>query len=307
MAVRRLRLGSACLAFVVALALAACGGDDKPAKTVADSSPVRIGTKNFAESDIVGQLYKQALDAKGVPAELQSMVGTTEVINLALRDGSLDMYPEYIGVLLSEVDKIEKRPGTAAAAYRLAKQTEERRRFTLLEQTPFSDENALAVTRAFARREGVRSITDLARLGSKATLGAPPEFDNRFEGMIGLRERYGLRKLTMRPFDIGLQYAPLDAGKIDVARVSTTDSQLASGHYTLLSDPKGIFAKQHVAPLISRKALAAHGPQLARTLNAVSALLTTPVMRDLNAKAVKRSPAAVADEFLRANGLKLTP
>ena len=104
-------------AFVVALALAACGGDDKPAKTVAEPAPLRIGTKNFTESDIVGQLYKQALDAKGVPAELQSMVGTTEVINLALRDGSLDMYPEYVGVLLSEVDKIEQRPATAAAAY----------------------------------------------------------------------------------------------------------------------------------------------------------------------------------------------
>jgi osmoprotectant transport system substrate-binding protein len=301
------RLSATCLALLVALAFSACGGDDKPTKTVAAVGPVRIGTKNFTESDILGQLYKQALDAKGIPVELQSMVGTTEVINLALRDGSLDMYPEYIGVLLSEVDKIEKRPATATAAYRLAKQTEETRRFTLLDQTPFSDENALAVTRAFARREGVRSITDLARLGSKATLGAPPEFDNRFEGMIGLRERYGLRKLKMKPFDFGLQYAPLNRGKIDVARVSTTDSQLASGRYTLLSDPKGIFAKQHVAPLISRKSLAEHGPLLAQTLNAVSALLTTPVMRDLNAKAVDRSSAAVAGEFLRAHGLTSAP
>jgi len=295
---------AACLALVAALALAACGGADKPAKTVADVSPVRIGSKNFTESDILGQLYTQALNAKGVPAELQSTVGTTEVINLALRDGSLDMYPEYIGVLLSEVDKIQQRPASDAAAYRLAKQTEERRNFTLLDQTPLSDENALAVTRAFARREGVRAITDLARLGSRATLGAPPEFDNRFEGMIGLRARYGLRKLRMKPFDIGLQYAPLDSGKIDVARVNATDSQLASGRYTLLADPKGIFAKQHVAPLISRKALAGHGPLLAQTLNTVSALLTTAVMRDLNAKAVTGSPAAVADAFLRSNGLK---
>lgn len=300
------RLSASCLALVMVLALSACGGEEEPAKTVAEPAPLRIGTKNFTESDIVGQLYKQALDAKGVPAELQSTVGTTEVINLALRDGSLDMYPEYVGVLLSEVDKIERRPATAAAAYRLAKQAEERRRFTLLEQTPFSDENALAVTRAFARREGVRSISDLARLGSKATLGAPPEFDNRFEGMIGLRARYGLRKLTMKPFDIGLQYAPLDRGRIEVARVSTTDSQLASGRYTLLADPKRLFAKQHVAPLISRKALAEHGPLLVQTLNAVSALLTTPVMRNLNAKAVKGSAAAVADAFLRANGLKPT-
>jgi osmoprotectant transport system substrate-binding protein len=305
--VRRQRLSFAALALVTTLALASCGGDDTPAKTVADVSPVRIGTKNFAESEILGQLYKQALAAKGVPVELQSSVGTTELINLALRDGSLDMYPEYVGVLLSEVDKIVKRPASAAAAYRLAKQIEERRRFTLLEPTPLSDENALAVTRALGRRRGLRSITDLARLGSDATVGAPPEFENRFEGMVGLRERYGLRKLRMKPFDIGRQYAPLASGKIEVARVSTTDSQLASGRFTLLSDPEGVFAKNHVAPLISRKALAAHGPLLVETLNAVSALLTTPVMRDLNAKAVTRSPAAVADTFLRAHGLKPSP
>ncbi len=294
------------LALVSTLALAACGGSDKPQRTVADPAPLRIGTKNFTESEILGQLYKQALDAKGMRVDLQSGVGPTEVINRALHDGSLDMYPEYIGVLLSEVDKIVKRPPSARDAYLLAKRIEERQRFTLLEETSLSDENALAVTRAFARRKGLASITDLARLGSKATVGAAPEFDNRFEGMVGLRERYGLRRLKMKPIDVGrgLQYPQLDSGKIEVAGVFTTDSQLASGRYKLLSDPKGIFAKNHVAPLISRKVLVEHGPLLAQTLNAVSALLTTPVMRDLNAKAAKRSPAAVADEFLRRRGLK---
>jgi osmoprotectant transport system substrate-binding protein len=297
------------LALAVALVLASCGGTENSGqKPKADNVPFRIGTKNFTESEILGELYKQALEAKGMRVELQSAVGPTELINGALRDGLLDMYPEYIGVLLSEVDKIVERPASADAAYRLAKTIEERRRFTLLAPTRLSNENALAVKQSFARKRHVKSIADLKRLHPAARLGAAPEFLTRFEGMIGLRRRYGLMglKTTLVDPNTGLRYAALDSGKIDVASVFTTDSQLADGRYTLLADPKGVFEKQHVAPIVSRKALDAHGPVLAATLNAVSALLTTPVMRELNAKAdvQKQSPRDIADEFLRSNGLK---
>jgi osmoprotectant transport system substrate-binding protein len=296
------------LALLAVLALAGCGGGDATSTTSAQKVPVRIGTKNFTESEILGELYRQALEAKGVPVELQSAVGPTEVINTALRDGLLDMYPEYIGVLLSEVDKIVDRPTSANAAYILAKSIEERRKFTLLDQTRLSNENALAVTKAFSRRHHVTSIADLKALRPPARLGAAPEFLTRFEGMIGLQERYGLRNLKTDFADpnTGVRYGALDSGKIDVASVFTTDSQLAGSHYVLLADPKGVFEKQHVAPIISRKALAQHGPELPATLNAVSALLTTPVMRRLNAKADvdHEKPRDIASAFLRRYGLK---
>jgi osmoprotectant transport system substrate-binding protein len=297
------------IALLVALTVSACGGgndDPSPTTTKADTSPVRIGTKNFVESEILGELYKQALEAKGLRVELQSGVGSTEVTNAALRDGSLDLYPEYIGVLLAEVDKIRERPTDPRAAYELAKQEEEKRGFTLLAQARMSNENALAVTRAFGRRRSVSSIADLKNLKPAPRLGAAPEFRNRFEGALGLQDRYGLNKLRLRDVDTnkGLQYPQLNSGKIDVALVYTTDRQLAGGRYTLLADPEVVFAKQHVAPLISQKALKAHGPVLAKTLNAVSALLTTPVMQKLNAQAGELEPHAVADEFLRTNGLK---
>jgi osmoprotectant transport system substrate-binding protein len=298
------------IALLVALTLCACGGEDSsPPTTKADSTPVRIGTKNFVESEILGELYKQALEAKGLRVELQSGVGSTEVTNAALRDGSLDLYPEYIGVLLAEVDKILQRPADPRAAYERAKTEEEKRGFTLLAQARMSNENALAVTRKFARSSGVRSIADLKSLRPAPRLGAAPEFRNRFEGAVGLRRRYGLNKLRLRDVDTnkGLQYPQLNSGKIDVALVYTTDRQLAGGRYTLLTDPEAVFAKQHVAPLISQKALKLHGPVLASTLNAVSALLTTPVMQKLNAEAGKREPRDVADAFLRANGLKGAP
>ncbi|HEX4343965.1 MAG TPA: glycine betaine ABC transporter substrate-binding protein [Solirubrobacteraceae bacterium] len=293
------------LALLVALALSSCGGGGGAGSaTRADTVPVRIGTKNFTESEILGELYKQALEAKGLRVDLQSAVGTTEVTNAALRDGLLDMYPEYIGVLLSEVDKIVKRPAGEQAAYRLAKGIEQRRGFTLLQETRLSNEDALAVTNAFARRSGVRSISDLARLRT-VRLGAPPEFENRFEGMVGLRRVYGLRKVHMIAVNSnkGLEYPALENGGIDVGLVFTTDSRLAGGHFTLLRDPKGLFAVQHVAPLISRKALAQHGPILAATLNAVSALLTTPIMRVLNAEAVHTPVREVAAAFLHTHHL----
>ncbi|MEJ7824949.1 MAG: glycine betaine ABC transporter substrate-binding protein [Solirubrobacteraceae bacterium] len=289
---------------LVALLLASCGGDGGPA--AADAEPLRIGTKNFPESEIVGQLYTQALEAEGVSVDLQTSVGSTEVIDAALGESLLDMYPEYIGTLLAEVDKISERPAGSREAYELAKDQEDRKGFMLLDPTPFSNENALAVMKSYSRRRDVHSIADLPGLRPRPVIGAATEFQNRFEGLKGLKQRYGLSKPDFRVVNTneGRQYPKLASGEIDVALVYTTDPQLIGGRYELLSDPRHIFATQHLAPRISKVALARHGPQLERTLNAVSALLTTPVMQRLNAEAEQRTPEQVADAFLRARGLK---
>src|SRR4029453_6738313 len=107
-----------------ALALAGCGGSDSPGNRTATGddapAPLRIGTKNFAEQFLLGELYKQALEAKGFPVELKDNIGSTEIIHQALTDGALDMYPEYMGVLLSEVANVRARPAGPAAAYERA-------------------------------------------------------------------------------------------------------------------------------------------------------------------------------------------
>jgi osmoprotectant transport system substrate-binding protein len=305
-----LRSAAAALAVVLACALAGCGGDDDDAThTNAQSGgpPVRIGTKNFTEQYILGELYKQALEAKGFKVELKRDVGSSEIIHQALAGGALDMYPEYVDLLLSEVANIRKRPPSPAAAYRAAKAYEERRGFTLLAQTPFNDSNAIAVKPAYAQRRDVRSISDLRRLHG-VKLGVPPEFLSRFEGLIGLKERYGLttRHLTPKVLKIPDQYPALDSDQIDAARISTTDGQLADRDYRLLADPKGVFATNHVAPVISAKALATHGPRLRKAIDAVNALLTTSAMRKMNASVDidMRTPQAVAAEFLRNAGLE---
>jgi osmoprotectant transport system substrate-binding protein len=172
--------------------------------------------------------------------------------------------------------------------------------------TPFSDANALAVKPAFARRHHVRTIGDLADVPGGVTIGAPPEFETRFEGLVGLGQRYGIHDARFRALAIGRQYAALDSGRVDVAAVFTTDGQLAGGRYVLLDDPRGVFGTQHLAPIISQAALRRYGPRLRTVLDAVSRRLTASAMRRMNA-AVQlqgRSSADVADQFLRRARLK---
>jgi len=300
----------AALAVAAVLLLAGCGGGGKPATGASGddpaTAPLRIGTKNFPEQFLLGELYKQALEAKGFPVELKTNIGSSEVIHQALSDGALDMYPEYVGVLLSEVANVRTRPSSPRAAYRLAQAFEQRNGFTLLGMTPFSDANALAVTPAYARRHDVRGIADLRRVPGTVVIGAPPEFRTRFEGLVGLDERYGLRNARARALAIGRQYSALDSGQVDVAAVFTTDGQLAQHRYVLLDDPRGVFASNHAAPIISRRVLRARGPRLQATIDAVSRTLTAAAMRRMNAAVTLagRRPAAVAAEFLRSSGLR---
>ena len=302
----------ALLAAVVAvLVLGACGGDDDGGAAKSeraapgDVPPIRIGAKNFTEQLILGELYRQALEAEGFEVVLKPDIGSTEIIHRALRSGALDMYPEYVGVLLSEVAEDRSRPRSADAAYEAAKQYEQEGGFTLLAQTPFSDSNALGVMPRFAERNGVRTIADLRKLKGTVRVGALPEFRTRFEGLEGLEEVYGLRNLRVTAMESQDRYAALENGRVDVASVFTTEAQLASAKYVVLEDPRGLFASGHVAPIVSNEVLQTHGARLRNAIDAVSKVLTTPVMREMNAAVDLRGrrPAQVAAEFLRRNAL----
>lgn len=312
MTLARTRVLAALALAALTVGLGACGGDGDTTPTTDQATvdqhtgpPIRIGTKDFTEEYILGELYSQALEAAGFDVELKLDIGSSEIVHQALDNGALDMYPDYVGILLSEVAEVTRRPSSPAAAYELAKKFEERRGFTLLKPTPFSDSNALAVTPEFAARHGVRSITDLRDLRPKPRIGAPKEFSARFEGLVGLRERYGIRKPRFQALEFDQRYRSLDAGRVDVTLALTTERQLSGDRYVVLDDPRTLFARQHVAPVISRKVLKVHGPELEAKINAVSAKLTTEAMRRMNG-AVDidgREPREVATEFLRSEGL----
>jgi osmoprotectant transport system substrate-binding protein len=293
----------------VAFALAGCGsgGDssespDQPGK---GKPPVTLATKNFTEQYVLGELYAQALRAKGFTIVLKENVGSSEIVDRALADGVIDVYPEYIGVIAQELARAKKRLRTEKETYARAKAYEEKRGFTILRPTPGFDADANAVRPDLARKYDLKSTADLKRLG-KFTYGGPPENKTRFQGAVGMREVYGLDKLVYVPLTIERRYPALDRGRIDVAAVFTTEGQLTQkDKYVLLADPKGIFGFQNIVPVVSRKVLREQGPAFEAVLNAVSAKLTNNALQSMNAAVdlQKQKPAAVARAFLLRNGL----
>jgi osmoprotectant transport system substrate-binding protein len=311
----------------LALVLAACGSSSTsttksttntaaatPASTTAASSAssgpgvgkpaVTIGDKNFAEENILGSLYAQALQAKGYKVALQENIGSTEIIYKDIVAGRIDMYPEYTGVLLSAVAEQAKNPASAQDAYGGAKQFVEKDGLTLLNYTPFYDSDVLATLPVYAAQHHLSSIADLKALGKQVTLGAPPEFATRFEGLTGLKQEYGVVP-TFKPIAIELSYKALESGQVDVQNVFSTDGQLLSGKFKLLADPKHVFGFQNVAPVVRKSVLSAEGPAFAETLNKVSSLLTLAAIQQMNAAVSidKESATSVAQKFLQANGL----
>jgi osmoprotectant transport system substrate-binding protein len=320
-----LRIGLAIVAaLALAVGLAACGSSNNKnsgtsssaagASTSASSTPagqpgtgkpaVTLGDKNFTEQFILGQLYRQALEAKGYTVRLKDNIGSTEIADKALRSGQIDLYPEYIGIFNTAVAGDTKAYGTVQQAYAAGRAYAERHGFTLLPLTPFTDVDALAVKPAYAQKNNLTSVADLAKIRG-LRLGAPPEFRKRETGLVGLARVYGIRDVSFSPLTIGLQYQALDSGKIDTADVFTTDGQLQGGRYTVLRDPKNVFGFQNVTPVVSSRVLTAEGPEFQATIDAVSQKLTTEAMQRMNAAVAidKQSPAAVARSYLQANGL----
>src|SRR6266480_5721678 len=299
------------LALVLAAGVAACGSKEKSSSTTVSGQPgkgkpaVKLGTKNFPESFILGQLYKQALEAKGYTVQFKNNSGSTEIIDKALTSGQINVYPEYTGEIVLTVEGQKQSPKTADATYAAAKAFQEKRGFTLLDKTPFFNTDALAVKPPFAQKNGLRSDADLKKL-KHFTYGAPPENKTRFTGAVGMKKVYGLNNFTFKPLAIGLQYKALDQGKIDVADVFTTDGQLQGGKYTVLVDPKAVFGFQNATPVVKTSLLSKLGSGFTETMNAVSSKLTVEAMRRMNGAVVldKQDPGKIADQFLKANGLK---
>jgi osmoprotectant transport system substrate-binding protein len=307
MRTRRMRASTTLALLLVAL-IAACGEEDQDARSVqpqGTETQLTLGTKDFTEEFILGELYSQALAANGYKVRLRKNIGPTEVIDKELTSGAIDAYPEYLGVALTVVARREDAGDSAAETYRLAKDFYAERGQALSEQTPFENVDAIATTQFFAQRRGLLTLTDLRRLPS-FTLGARPEFADRYQGLKGLQEVYGLTNAEFKPIAIGAQYRALDEGDVEATNVFTTDGQLASGNYRLLEDPKRLFGYQHVALVIDEDKLERlGGERFMRVINAVNRRLTTSAMIEMN-RAVdvdNQDEAIVAERFLTEVGL----
>jgi osmoprotectant transport system substrate-binding protein len=266
---------------------------------------VILGTKNFTEEIILGQLYAQALRAKGYKVTLRPNIGASEVMQGELAARGIDGYPEYTGTILSVLAHDPRRPPTAAAAYSRAAAYARKHGDVLLAMAAAADTDVLITKPKFASAHHLRSLEDLGRVSPPLTVAAAPEFRTRFNGMVGLRRVYHVTNLRLLPVTIGQQYKALTDGRAQLAAAFTTDGQLTQGGYTLLKDPENIFGFQNVTFVVRRDVLDREGPAFSRTINTVSANLSTQALRVMNAAVVldQQDPVAVAHQFLAANGL----
>jgi len=292
----------------VLMVAASAGTAARSAPKAAAANPtIILGTKDFTEEFVLGELYRQALIAKGFKVQYKPNIGATEIIDTALTSGKINMYPEYVGEIVQTVFHQTKLPKTAQGWWALAKRLNEKRGFTLFNRTPFFDVDAIAVRKADAAKFGLKSVPDLKKV-KNCSLGARPEFKNRDQGFKGMREKYGINNCKYVSIATGLTYQALDQKKVFAINVFSTDAQLSTGKYTVLKDPKLIFGVQNVAPVVSQKLLTSFGSRAAlfrKTVNAVSAKLTEKAIVAMNGAVVfnKQTPKAVAAAFLKANGL----
>ena len=199
----------------------------------------------------MGQLYKQALEAKGCAINYEENIGATEIVDRALTSGQIDAYPEYTGESVATVGKIDKTVSSPREEYLLARAFYAKRGQVMSEMTPFFDTDAIAVLKSYAKKYGLVSTADLKKI-PHFTIGARPEFLNRQQGVAGIKRVYGIKNFTFQSLALGIAYQALDSGAVNAIDAFTTDPQLASGKYTVLKDPKNIFGFQNIALVINK-------------------------------------------------------
>jgi osmoprotectant transport system substrate-binding protein len=254
---------------------------------------------------VLGQLYLQALQAQGFSVNITQNIGPPAVFTQALKNGSLAMYPEYLGDFDSTVAHHHGADHSRTHALRIGRRWARRHGLRLLAPTPFSDTDAIAVTDAFAADHHLRTLGDLRRIGGRLVIGGAAQFQEGASGLPSLSVTYGVAPTHFDPIAVGDQYSELNDGSVQAAFVNTTDGELASEDYRLLADPRRIFGWGNVVPVVSTSALAKEGPAFAVTIERVDRTLTLPIMRELNnaVDAANQDPTAVATQYLQTHGL----
>lgn len=295
---RKKLLMIAILALLLVLALSACGG--------AGGDTIRIGSKEFTEQYLLGNMYEMLLDDAGFNAEFTPVGGTSEN-HRALVEDEIDIYPEYTGTALLTQLEMEYDPSmTADDVYQTVKsEYEEQYDLTLLEPTNFNNTYCLTTTREKAEELGLETVSDLSTAAPELVFGTTQEFVERADGLPGLQETYGgFNFQEVLGLDPGLLYTGIDEGDIDVTTCFGTDGQIAAYDLVVLEDDKGFWPPYPAAPVIRQDVLDEH-PEIADVLNELSARLDGETMRQLNWEVAGngREPDEVAREFLVAQGL----
>lgn len=276
------------------LGLQACGHG-------AGGRAISVGSKNFTEELIVGEMYAQLLEHAGYPVTRKLNLGGVAVAMGALERGDIDLYPEYTGTGLLAVLKQPAARSESAVYAAVKRGYAQRYKMTWLEPAPMNDTQALATTLAISQTYHLTTLSQLARLAPKLRLGAIAEFVSRPDGLPGLEKFFGGFKFkSVRIFDIGLKYEALLHHDVDVVVAFGTDGQIDAYQLVVLDDDKHFWPPYHIAPVVRDDALV-RWPKIAPTLNALAPHLTSAAARHLNwqVDGFKHDPADVARDFLK--------
>ena len=298
----------------LAIGLVACGSDDSSddssgsgdTTSTEASGELTIGSKNFTEQIVLGEIYAQALESVGYDVKTDLNLGSETVAVKALKAGEISGYPEYISTALTSFYKADPEdvPGDPDAAFEKVKAEAAKDGLVAFPQTPFASANAVGMLTSKAEELGVTKISDLKGKETDLMLYGSPECRQRIDCLLGLQENYGLNpKFT--PVDIGLRYEVLDKGQADLSILFTSDGQLANtDKYVLLEDDVDVFPPGNPIFIASQKAVDASGPDFQSTIEDVQTGLTNEVIRELNARVDvdKEEPAAVATDYLKSAG-----
>ncbi|MFC7485171.1 ABC transporter substrate-binding protein [Knoellia sp. CPCC 206453] len=288
------------------LGLSACGGGGDPlssdspsASGSAGGGAVVIGSADFPESELLAEIYAGALKAKGIDATTKPRIGSREIYLKALEDGSIQAIPEYTGALGFFYDKNFKE--TDPEKVYTAIQSLIPAKFALLEKSAAEDNDSIVVTKETADSKSLKTIDDLKAVAGELSLGAPPEFKARPQGVPGLTKTYGVTFKSFRALTGQGLVQALKNGQVDAANIFTTDPSIAENGFVSLEDTKKLFGSQNIVPLVAKD----RSEELAPTLNAVSKALTTEVISGLLKQTVtdKKDAKDVAAEFLKSNNL----
>lgn len=297
---------------VAVLGVSACGGGGSdplaaPSGTQsAAAGTIVVGSANFPESELLMDIYAGALKAKGMTVSTKPNIGSRETYLPALNDGSINLVPEYTGVLAQYFAKAAKKEVTGTDSEQVLADLKSVLPANLAVMAPSKaeDKDAVVVTKDTATKNNLKSIADLKPIAGQMVLGGPPEWKTRETGVPGLAKVYGLTFKEFKPLDAGgpLTVQALKNGQVQAANLFTTDPSIAANDFVVLDDPKSLFAAQNVIPLATK---AAATPEVTSALDAVSAKLDTDTLGELVKEVVidKKDASSVADEFLKKNSL----
>jgi glycine betaine/choline ABC-type transport system substrate-binding protein len=305
---------------LLAFGLAACGGDDDEGEddggteaALIEENPenngvsITVGSKNFTEQFILGEIYAQALEAAGYDIETQLNLGSEQVALRALEEGEVDAYPEYTSTALTSFFELppEDVPTDGQAAFEESQDDFERLGLQAFPPTPFESANAVGTLTSTAEELGLETISDLEGQSQDLVLAGSPECRQRIDCLLGLQQNYGLEFEEFTPVDIGLRYEVLDKDDADLSILFTTDAQLfTTDKYTTLEDDQNVLPAGNVLFVARQETVDEAGPDLEETVTSVQENLSEEVMQELNARVDidKEDPEEVARAYLEEFG-----